>query len=63
MREIHNARRARRMSRLLIPFALVSMVLAGALAASPQVAPVNIESPTITGTARVGEALTAQNGT
>ena len=63
MREIHNARRARRMSRLFIPFALVSMVLAAAVMASPQVAPVNIEPPTITGTPRVGEALTAQNGT
>jgi len=31
--------------------------------ASPTVAPVNIDPPTITGTARQGEVLTAQNGT
>ena len=30
---------------------------------SPTVAPVNIDPPTITGTARVGEVLTARNGT
>ena len=63
MREIHKARCARRMSRLFIPAALVSLVLAAAVTASPQVAPVNVEPPTITGTPRVGEALTAQNGT
>jgi hypothetical protein len=63
MREIHKARRARRMSRLLTPLALVSLVLAAAVTASPQVAPVNTEPPTITGTPRVGEVLTAQNGT
>jgi hypothetical protein len=51
------------MARLLIPSALVSLVLAAAIMASPQVPPVNIEPPTITGTPRVGEALTAQNGT
>ena len=63
MREIHKAGLTRRMSRLLIPSALVSLVLAAAVMASSQVAPVNIESPTITGTPRAGEALTAQNGT
>jgi hypothetical protein len=59
----HNAGWARRMSRLLIPSVLVSLVLAAAIMASPQVAPVNIEPPTITGTPRVGETLTARNGT
>lgn len=38
------------------------VLIAGAMAA-PQVAPVNVEPPTITGTPRVGEVLTAQNGT
>ncbi len=43
--------------------ALVLLVIVGAATAAPQAAPVNIEPPTITGTPRVGEALTAQNGT
>ncbi|MGI8478958.1 MAG: hypothetical protein ACR2M2_03735 [Gaiellaceae bacterium] len=43
--------------------ALAFLVLVAAATAAPQVAPVNIEPPTITGTPRVGEALTAQNGT
>ncbi len=42
---------------------LALLMLGTSATASPQVAPVNIEPPTITGTARVGEALTAQNGT
>ena len=42
---------------------LAFLVLVTAATASPQVAPVNVEPPTITGTPRVGEALTAQNGT
>ena len=47
----------------LVSSALVLMVLVAAATAAPQVAPVNVEPPTITGTPRVGEALTAQNGT
>ena len=62
MHEVHKAGLTGRVARLMIPFALVSLVLAAAIIASPQVAPVNIEPPTITGTPRVGEALTAQNG-
>jgi hypothetical protein len=40
-----------------------ALVVVAAASAAPQVAPVNVEPPTITGTARVGELLTAQNGT
>jgi len=43
--------------------ALAVLVLDAAAPAASQVAPVNVEPPTITGTPRVGEALTAQNGT
>ncbi|CAN5137185.1 hypothetical protein BH20ACT13_BH20ACT13_07740 [soil metagenome] len=43
----------------LLTAALAFLVLGTAATAAPQVAPVNVEPPTITGTARVGEALTA----
>jgi hypothetical protein len=42
---------------------LSSLVVAAAALAGQQAAPVNVEPPTITGTAQVGELLTAQNGT
>jgi hypothetical protein len=48
MRKTHKAERARRISGFLIPSALVSLVLVAAVMASPQVAPVNIDPPTIT---------------
>jgi len=54
--------RASVLRRGLIP-ALATLVVAAAAMASPTVAPVNIDLPTITGTARQGEVLTAQNGT
>jgi hypothetical protein len=48
---------------LLASAALAFLMLVAAAAAAPQVAPVNIDSPTISGTPQVGEALTARNGT
>lgn len=47
----------------LIPGALVALVVAAAAMGSPASAPVNIDPPTITGTASAREVLTAQNGT
>ena len=55
--------RASVLGRRLIPAALASLVVAAAAMASSAVAPVNIDPPTVTGTARQGEVLTAQNGT
>jgi hypothetical protein len=48
---------------LLASVALGALVIGTAAKAAPQLAPVNIDPPTVTGTARVGEALTAHNGT
>jgi hypothetical protein len=42
---------------------LLVLVIAAAATAATQAAPVNIDPPTITGTAMVGEVLTARNGT
>src|SRR6186997_273375 len=58
-----NLRRGPALRRGLVPGALAALVLAAAAMASPAAAPVNVDPPTITGTARQGEALTAQNGT
>jgi hypothetical protein len=42
---------------------LCGLIVAAAATARPTAPPVNVDPPTITGTTRVGEALTAQNGT
>jgi hypothetical protein len=43
--------------------AALALLVVGAATAAQTAPPVNIDPPTITGTPRVGEALTAQNGT
>src|SRR4029078_13023520 len=63
MRSKIKRRRASALGRWLIPGTLVALVLAAAAGASGAGAPVNVDPQTITGTARQGEALTAQNGT
>jgi hypothetical protein len=47
----------------LLAAGLVALSVAAATKAAPEVAPANIDPPFITGTARVGEVLTAHNGT
>jgi hypothetical protein len=44
-------------------WAALALLVVGAATAAQTAPPVNIDPPTITGTPRVGEALTAQNGT
>jgi large repetitive protein len=46
-----------------LSLAMAALVVGAAAIAAPRVAPINVEPPTITGTARVGEALSARNGT
>jgi hypothetical protein len=48
---------------LLVRTALVALVLVAAASGATQAVPVNVEPPTITGTPRAGDVLTAQNGT
>lgn len=62
MTKMHKTR-ATAVTGFLTASTLVFLVLIAVATGAPQVAPVNIDSPTITGTPRVGEALTAQNGT
>jgi hypothetical protein len=52
-----------RLARLLAPLGLAALVVTAAALAAPLAVPVNVDPPTITGTARVGEALTAHRGT
>ena len=59
----HKTRSAAAVTGFLTASMLGLLMLGSAATAAPQAAPVNIDPPTITGTPRVGEALTAQNGT
>jgi hypothetical protein len=54
--------RARLVFGLTLKLSLAGLVVAAAATAAPAAAPVNVEPPTVTGTTRVGEALTAQRG-
>ena len=63
MKETYRTRRLAAIVGSLASSTLAFLVLVAAATAAPKVAPVNIEPPTITGTPRVGEVLTAQNGT
>ena len=63
MTKTHKTGRAAAVTGFLTASTLAFLVLVAVATAAPQVAPVNVDPPTITGTARVGEALTAQNGT
>jgi hypothetical protein len=63
MRNMHKTGRAGAVTGFLTASTLVFLVLVAVATAAQQVAPVNVDPPTITGTARVGEVLTAQNGT
>jgi opacity protein-like surface antigen len=59
----HRTGTASAVTGFLTATAVVLLVIVATAAAAPHVAPVNIDPPTITGTARVGELLTAQDGT
>jgi hypothetical protein len=48
---------------ILLSAALWALIVAAAASSAVAVAPVNVSPPIITGTARVGEVLTAHNGT
>ena len=61
--KVHTYRSAPKLTGLLVSAALVTLVVVAAATAAPQAAPVNVDPPTVTGTPRVGEVLTAQNGT
>ena len=62
-RKIARTRVAAVLGRGLVPGASLALALSAAAMASPAAAPVNVDPPTVTGTARVGEVLTARRGT
>lgn len=55
--------RRRRFVRVWVPLGLAALTVVAAAIGAPAATPVNVDPPTITGTARVGEALTAHRGT
>jgi hypothetical protein len=63
MTETHKSTRPASIVGFLVVATLALLVVVAVATAAPQAPPVNIDLPTITGTPRVGEALTAQNGT
>lgn len=63
---MHTTRHRRRAGAILVPLAVAAIAFAAVVgigSAAVQAPPVNDEEPTITGTPRVGQTLTAQNGT
>ena len=63
MTRMHRTASAAVRTGFLAALTLVCLLVGATASAATQVAPVNVTPPTITGTPRVGEALTAQNGT
>ena len=60
---IQNKRRTAALPGIFLSAALWMLILVAAANPAVAAAPVNVEPPTVTGTARVGDVLTAHNGT